>query len=83
MALKVQSFTLKGIDIDIMYNRGSLAYTFLYDGKTYGISLKVETKTIENIVACTFQLLTHALESLEAIKSHENNGIPTSTEKIR
>lgn len=65
-----------------MYNKGALAYTLFKDGKRYGISLKVEPRTIERIVACTFQLFTHALESYEAIEKNENNGIPTSIEKI-
>lgn len=73
--LKVQSFNLKGIDIDIMYNKKFLAYSFIIDGKTYGIKIPVEKRTIENIVACTFQLLTHALDSYEAIIKNENKGI--------
>lgn len=74
-SLKVQSFVLKGLEVDIMYNKKSLAYTFIHADKTYGIKVAIEKKTIENIVSATFQLLTHALESYEAIKQNENNGI--------
>lgn len=82
MPLKVQSFTLKDLEVDIMYNKGHLAYTFMKDGKSYGIKLKLEKRTVENIVACTFQLLTHALGSFEALKQeNENTRLSTGVKK--
>ena len=40
LMLKVQSFTLKGLEIDLMYQKGNLAYTFKHNGQTYGIAVK-------------------------------------------
>lgn len=70
--MRVQTFTLKGIDVDVMYNKGSLAYIFKKEGKEYGNAVKLKDKSIESIVASTFLLLSNALETYD--KLNENIG---------
>jgi hypothetical protein len=66
--MKISTFTLKGIDIDLTFNKGVLAYIFTFDGKQYGNAIKPKSRSVLDVSSTTFLLLTNALESIEALK---------------
>lgn len=65
---KITIFQLKNTEIHMLYRNGALAYTMEIDGKTYGVSVKPESKAVIDIAAATFQLLTNALETIEELQ---------------
>ena len=66
---KINTFTLEGLDIDILYNNGFLAYTIQYEGKTYGQKIKVKSKRIVDITTATFLLIENALSTHKQLKN--------------
>jgi hypothetical protein len=65
---KISTFTLKGQQVDMLYNKGKLAYTFEYEGKSYGQKVEVASRSVIDIASATFLLLENALETIEAVK---------------
>lgn len=65
---KVFTFTHKGQDIDVLYNKGKIAYTFEIAGKKYGGAVKVEGRSHEALINATFALLINYLETKEAVE---------------
>lgn len=65
---KVFTFTHKGQDIDVLYNKGKIAYTFEVAGKKYGGAVKVEGRKQQDLINATFALLINYLETKEAIQ---------------
>lgn len=57
----------------MLYNKGSLAYTFEKDGKIYGIKVKPLSKKAIDIASAAFQLFTNALSTMEELEKNENN----------
>lgn len=68
---KIQTFTLEGFDIDILFQNGFLGYTFEFDGKPYGNKVKVKSKSVIDITNATFLLIENALSTYK--KLNENN----------
>jgi len=62
---KISIFQLKGKEIQMLYNKGQLAYSFEHEGNNYGIAVKMPSKSVLDIASITFQLLTNALETIE------------------
>jgi len=70
---KINTLSLRGIDIDIFYNNGFIAYSFMKDGKSYGQKVKLPSKKVIDISASTFLLFENALETYESLtKTNEN-----------
>jgi len=65
--VKIQTFTYKDTDIELTYFKGKMAYSFTKKGKVYGILVKVKSRSIENVMAATFQLLQNAVETIEKL----------------
>ncbi len=65
---KISTFTYKGKDIDMLYQKGNIAYTFEHDGKQYGYKVKLPSKSVMDVASTTFLLLTNAIETLEALQ---------------
>ena len=63
---QVSTFSYKNQDIDIILNRGKLAYTFEIKGKRYGNSVKVAGKKSLDFVAASIALIINYLETREA-----------------
>lgn len=74
----IATFTLRDTDINIMYNDGQLAFTFDYDGKSYGQKVTLQSKKILDIVSASFLLFTNALETRE--KLDEDNRLREGTQ---
>lgn len=70
--MNISTFTFKGIDIEVTYKKGTLAYVFAFNGENYGNALKPESKKTMDVANCCFLLLTNALESIEALQTNEN-----------
>jgi len=68
---KINTFTLKGIEIDILFNNGFLGYTFTLKGKTYGQKVKIKSRKVADITAATFLLIENALSTYENL-TNEN-----------
>lgn len=69
---KINTFSLEGFDIDILYNNGFLAYTFDFDGKPYGQKVKVKSRKVEDITAATFLLIENALSTHKKLNESKN-----------
>ncbi len=64
----ISTFTHKAQDIDILYANKRLSYIFELKGERYGGAVKVEGKSIQNIMSAVACLIIHYLESREAIE---------------
>lgn len=69
---KISTFTFKGRDIDMLYDKGNLAYTFEYEGKQYGYKVEVPSKSVIDIASAAFLLFTNAVETLEVLEKQTN-----------
>jgi len=66
---KIYTHSLNGKDIDILFENGYVAYTFVHEGKNYGNKVKPEGKKTVDLVNATFQLITNAIETMDALKT--------------
>jgi hypothetical protein len=61
---RVSQFVLPGdLDIDILCEKGKIAYTFLYKGESYGNAVTLPSRKLEDIVAACLVLFTNAIET--------------------
>jgi len=65
--MKINTFTLKGKDIEMIFNNGFLAYSFKHDDKPYSQKIKIESRSVMSISAVTFLLLENALATIEKL----------------
>jgi hypothetical protein len=70
---KISTFTFEGKDIDVMYSKGNIAYTFECEGKQYGSKLELKSKSIIDIVSTTWLLLQNAQETVKALSNEKTN----------
>lgn len=56
-----------GLEIDLMFNNGKLAYTFEHDGKPYGNAVKIPSKSVVDIATSCLILFTNAQETKKAL----------------
>jgi len=66
---KINTFSLEGQDIEILYKNGFLAYTFEFDNKPYGQKVKVKSRSVMDITSATFLLLENALSTIKQLKN--------------
>lgn len=66
--MKISTFTFRGVDIDLMFQKRKLAYTLEIDGKRYGNAVDVKSRKTEDLVNATFLLLTNAVDTLDDLK---------------
>lgn len=71
--MNIHTFTLKGKDIEVTYNNGFLAYTFMFNDQPYGQKMKPESKKVLDIASCTYLLLINALETMEQLEKDDNS----------
>ena len=69
--MNISQFTYKDVTFDVTFNNGYLAYTFQYDGKTYGIKLDVSGRKVLDIASVAFQLAINAIDTYENIQLRE------------
>lgn len=64
---KVNTFTLDGQDIEMLFKNGFLAYSLEFKGKTYGQKVKLKSKSVEDISSATFLLIENAISTLKEL----------------
>lgn len=57
----------QGFDIDILVKNGKIGYTFQYNGKSYGIAIKPESRKIKDVVVACLLLLINADETYKEL----------------
>ena len=65
--MKIQTFTHNLTDIELTYHKGKMAYSFTKNGSVYGISVEVKSRSIEDVMSATFQLLQNAVETINKL----------------
>lgn len=64
---KVNTFTLDGQDIEMLFQNDFLAYSLEFKGKTYGQKVKLKSKSVEDISSATFLLIENAISTLKEL----------------
>ena len=67
---KISLFTLRGKEVNMLYKKGTLAYSFEHEGKSYGVSVKLASKSVIDIASATFQLLQNAVETIDTFNEN-------------
>lgn len=66
---QVSQLTLPdGLEINLLYDNGKLAYTFEVAGETYGQGIKIPSKSVVDIASASLILFTNAIETKKALK---------------
>lgn len=55
------------LEVDLLFEKGKLAYTFLHDGKSYGNAVKLESKSVTDIASACLLLFTNAVETKKVL----------------
>lgn len=70
--MKISTFTYKGIDIEVTFNNGFLAYSFELEG-AHGYKMAVKPRATKmEIVNATALLIINAIETIETIWTQNN-----------
>lgn len=65
---QISTITLPGgLDIDLLFDHGKLAYTFTKDEKSYGNAVKLESRKVNDVAIACVVLFTNALETKKAL----------------
>lgn len=65
----ISTFTHNDQDIEVLLNRGKIAYTFEVGGKRYGNSVKIAGRTKKDVVDAAFALILNYLETYAKVKN--------------
>jgi hypothetical protein len=66
---EISTITLpSGIDVDILIKNKKIGYTFQYEGKNYGTSIKPQSRKIKDIVNACLLLLINAEETYRELQ---------------
>ena len=66
---KINTFSLEGFDVEMLYKNGFLAYTFEFNGKPYGQKVKLKSRKVEDVASATFLLLENALSTHKQLEN--------------
>lgn len=64
---KINTFTLEGQDIEMLFQNGFLAYSFEFKGKTYGQKVKLKSRGVDDVASATFLLIENAISTLKEL----------------
>ena len=65
---RVSQITLpNGLEIELYFQKGKLAYSFDYEGKPYGTKVTLPSRTVLDIATCCLMLFTNAQESYKEL----------------
>lgn len=65
---KVSVITLPdNLEVNVFYEKGKLAYSFVHNGKDYGNAIKLDKKSVVNIINASLLLFTNAVETRQAL----------------
>jgi hypothetical protein len=68
--IQISTFSVNGHDVELLLNRGKIAYTFFYNDKRYGQSVRIAgTKKLDVVNAC-MALLINYLETYDAVQKN-------------
>jgi hypothetical protein len=76
-AIQISTFSHNGQDIELLLNRGKIAYTFYYNDKRYGQSVKIAGRRKLDVVNACMALLINYLETYDAVKN--SGALPAKT----
>ena len=69
---RITQLTLpNNLNIDVLFDNGKIAYTFEYKKETYGTSVKLPSRKVEDIACACLVLFTNAVETYN--KLNEDN----------
>ena len=68
MKTYISTFSYKGQDIDVLYVKGNMSYVFEKWGERFGGAVKVEGKSIRDIMNATACLLIQFIETYDAVE---------------
>ena len=71
---KISTLSLNGLDIDLFYKNGFLAYSFEKDGQAFGSKLKLPSKSVLDIASVSFLLFTNAIETHAELNNQSRAG---------
>ncbi len=54
-----------GLEIELLFDKGKLAYTFTYEEQVYGNAVKLPSKSVADIASASMILFTNAIETYE------------------
>ncbi len=65
---KVSQITLPGgLEVELYYQKGQLAYSFEHDGKPYGTKVTLPSRTVLDIASACLVLFTNAQETYKEL----------------
>lgn len=65
---KVSQLTLpEGLEIELYYQNGKLAYSFTYEDKPYGTKISLPDRTVLSIATACLMLFTNAQETYKEL----------------
>lgn len=65
---KVSQLSLpNGLEIELYYQKGKLAYSFTYEGKPYGTKITLPNRTVIDIASACLILYTNAQATYEEL----------------
>jgi hypothetical protein len=65
---RVSQITLPdGLEVDVLFEKGTLAYTFVHNGQNYGNAVKLPSKSVSDIASACLILFTNAIETKKAL----------------
>lgn len=56
-----------GLEIELYYQKGKLAYSFSHEGKSYGTKISLPSKSVRDIASGSLVLFTNALETYKEL----------------
>jgi hypothetical protein len=56
-----------GVEIELYYQKGQLAYSFDFDGKPYGTKITLPSRTVLDIATSCLMLFTNAEETYKEL----------------
>ncbi len=66
----ISTFTYKEPDFDVLYAKGMLSYVFEMKGERYGNAVRVDGKSILDIMNASMNLVLNLVESYDAALKH-------------
>jgi len=65
---RIDQLTLpNGLEIDLLFENGKLAYTFVHNDKTYGNAVKLPSRKVQDIASSCVVLFSNALSTKEML----------------
>lgn len=69
----VLQYQILGVEVNVSFENGKLAYTFERGGKSYGNTVKVASALPSDVIAAAFLLAANAAESINGFDSKNEN----------